>query len=128
LQEIVDNPKRQTEVLQYIQDYINRINAKKVRKEHLTQEQVIQFVEIYLAEQKPGLLNLKPFKEMKPDFMTLRYVDYYLQFKENERNRWAEQKIQAKKDAELKAAQLAAERAKKTPEDIRAEKLAEEEY
>jgi len=128
LQEIVDNPKRQTEVLKYIQDYVNRINAKKVRKEHLTHEQVIQFVEVYLTEQKPGLLNLKPFKEMKPDFMTLRYVDYFLQFKENERNRWAEQKIQAKKDAELKAAQLAAERAKKTPEDIRAEKLAEDEY
>ena len=128
LQEIVDNPKRQTEVIKYIQDYIDRINTKKVKKEYITHEQVIHFVEVYLSEQKPGLLNLKPFKEMKPDFMTLRYVDHFLQLKENERNRWAEQKLQAKKDAESKAAQLAAEKAKRTPEEIRAEKLAEEEY
>jgi hypothetical protein len=99
-----------------------------VKKEYITHEQVIHFVEVYLSEQKPGLLNLKPFKEMKPDFMTLRYVDHFLQLKENERNRWAEQKLQAKKDAESKAAQLAAEKAKRTPEEIRAEKLAEEEY
>jgi hypothetical protein len=128
LQEIVDNPKRQTEVIKYIQDYIDRVNSKKVKKEHLTHEQVIHFVEVYLSEQKPGLLNLKPFKEMKPDFMTLRYVDHFLQLKENEKKRWAEQKIQAKKDAELKAAELAAEKAKKTPEEIKAEKLAEAEY
>jgi hypothetical protein len=65
---------------------------------------------------------------MKPDFMTLRYVDHFLQLKENERIRWAEQKLQAKKDAEIKAAELAAIRAKITPEEIRAARLAEEEY
>jgi hypothetical protein len=128
LQEIVDNPKRQTEVIKYIQDYIDRVNSKKVKKEHLTHEQVIHFVEVYISEQKAGLLNLKPFKEMKPDFMTLRYVDHFLQLKENERIRWAEQKLQAKKDAEIKAAELAAIRAKITPEEIRAARLAEEEY
>jgi len=83
----VDNPKKQTEIIKYIHDYINRINDKKVRKEDLTHEQVIHFVEVYLTEQKPGLLNLKPFKEMKPDFMTLRYVDHFLELKENERKR-----------------------------------------
>jgi len=83
----VDNPKRQTEVIKYIQDYINRINIEKVRKEDLTHEQVIHFVEVYLTKQKPGLLNLKPFKEMKPDFMTLKYVDHFLELKENERKR-----------------------------------------
>ena len=128
LQEIVDSPKRQTEVIKYIQDYINRVNSKKVKKEYLTHEQVIHFVDVYLSEQKPGLLNLKPFKEMKPDFMTLRYVDHFLQLKENERKRWVEHKLQAQKDAELKAAQLASVKAKRTPEEIRAANLAEEEY
>lgn len=79
LQEIVDQPKKQEEVIKYIQDYIKRVDEKKVSKSDLAEWEVINYVKIYLREQKAGKLNLKPFKEMKPDIMTMRYLEHFLE-------------------------------------------------
>lgn len=75
IQSIIDNPERQEEIVNYIQNYIKNINENKVSKKYLAHNDIIEYVREYINLQNPGLLNLKPFKNHKPDVMTVKYID-----------------------------------------------------
>jgi hypothetical protein len=51
------------------------MNENKVSKNYLAHDDIIEYVREYINLQKPGLLNLKPFKSHKPDTMTVKYID-----------------------------------------------------
>lgn len=75
IQSIIDSPEKQKEIVNYLQNYFKNIDENKVSKEYLAHSDVIEYVREYINLQKPGLLNLKPFKSHKPDIMTVKYVD-----------------------------------------------------
>jgi hypothetical protein len=75
IQSIIDSPEKQEEIVNYLQNYFKNIDENKVSKEYLAHSDVIDYVREYINLQKPGLLNLKPFKSHKPDIMTVKYVD-----------------------------------------------------
>jgi hypothetical protein len=75
IQSIIDNPDKQKEIVNYLQNYFKNIDENKVSKEYLAHNDVIEYVREYINLQKSGLLNLKPFKSHKPDIMTVKYVD-----------------------------------------------------
>jgi len=51
------------------------MNEKKISKEFIAHDDIVEYVKEYINLQKPGLLNLKPFKSHKPDIMTVKYID-----------------------------------------------------
>lgn len=75
IQNIIDNPKKQEEIVNYLKTYIKNISENKVSKEYLAHTDIVEYVNEYINVQKPGLLNLKPFKDHRPDVMTVKYVD-----------------------------------------------------
>jgi len=75
IQSIIDNPDRQKEIVDYLQNYIKNMNEKKISKEFIAHDDIVEYVKEYINLQKPGLLNLKPFKSHKPDIMTVKYID-----------------------------------------------------
>jgi hypothetical protein len=75
IQNIIDNPNKQEEIVNYLKSYMKNINENKVSKEYLAHADIVEYVNEYINVQKPGLLNLKPFKDHKPDVMTVKYID-----------------------------------------------------
>jgi hypothetical protein len=78
IQNIIDNPKKQEEIVNYLKTYIKNINENKVSNEYKAHDDVIEYVNNYINVQKSGLLNLKPFKSHRPDVMTVKYIDILL--------------------------------------------------